>query len=153
MPAYSLNIYYAKPYVAGDFPQSSGIFSYQFNVATALLNGDVQLEHYTEKAIKDPQLNSLIERTKCVELPGAGRRSVEVMVKMKDGREFSEHPDTWKGDPLSDPLSKDEIIAKFWRQVDFAHTISRERAGKILDLVEKLEELDNVRKITELLSP
>jgi 2-methylcitrate dehydratase PrpD len=152
LPAYSLKIYYAKPYVAGDFPQSSGIFSYQFNVATALLNGDVQLEHYTEKAIKDLQLNMLINKTHCVELPHAGRRSVEVVVKMKDGREFAEHTDIWKGDPLSDPLSKDEIIAKFWRQVDFAQTISRERAGRILDLVEKLEELDNVQKITELLS-
>jgi 2-methylcitrate dehydratase PrpD len=152
LPEYSLKIYYAKPYVAGNFPQSSGIFSYQFNVATALLNGDVQLEHYTEKAIRDPHLNALINKTKCVELPGAGRRSVEVIVEMKDGRVFSERADIWKGDPLSDPLTKDEIIAKFWRQVDFSQTVSKDKAEKILDIVEKLEKLDNVKYITELLS-
>jgi 2-methylcitrate dehydratase PrpD len=151
LPAYSLKVYYAKPYVAGDFPHSSGIFSYQFNVATALLKGDVQPEDYTEKSIEDSQLNTLINKTKCVELPNAGRRSVEVVVRMKDGREFSEHTDTWKGDPLSDPLSKDEIIAKFWRQVDFSQTISKEKAGRILDIVERLEKLDNVQRITELL--
>jgi 2-methylcitrate dehydratase PrpD len=152
VPAYALKIYYAKPYVAGDFPQASGIFSYQFNVATALLNGDVQLEHYTEKAIRDPQLNDLIHKSKCVELPGAGRRSYEVIVKMKDGREFAERRDTYKGEPLNSPLSKEEIIAKFWKQVDFSQTVSREKAGRILDLVEKLEEMSNVQKITELLS-
>ena len=106
-----------------------------------------------QKAIEDPQLNTLIDKIKCVELPNAGRRSVEVVVKMKDGREFSEYTDTWKGDPLKEPLSKDEIINKFWKQVDFSQTISREKAAKLLDLIEKLEKLDNVKKITELLVP
>jgi len=63
-------------------------------------------------------------------LPGAGRRSVEVMVKMKDGREFSEHTDTWKGDPLSAPLSKDEIIANSGDSPILPRPISRERAGE-----------------------
>ena len=153
LPVRSLTIYYAKPYRAGEFPHSSGIFSYQFNVATALLNGDVQPEHFSQKAIEDPQLNTLINKIKCVELPNAGRRSVEVLVKMKDGREFSEYTDTWKGDPLEDPLSRDEIIQKFWKQVDFSQTISRGKAAKLLDLIEKLEKLDNVKKITELLVP
>jgi hypothetical protein len=39
-----------------------------------------------------------------------------------------------------------------WRQVDFAQTVSRERAGRSLDLIKKLEELDNVKKISEPLS-
>ena len=153
LPARSLTIYYAKPYRAGDFPHASGIFSYQFNVATALLNGDVQPQHYTETAIRDPQLNALISMTRCVELPNAGRRSVEVVVKMKDGRVFSESTDTWKGDPLVSPLCKEEIVNKFWRQVDFSQTISREAAGKLLERIERLEELDNVSRITELLVP
>ena len=153
LPLQSLRIYYAKPYQAGEFPHASGIFSYQFNVATALLNGDVQPEHFAQKAIKDPQLNALINKTKCVELPNAGRRSVEVLVKMKDGREFSEYTDTWKGDPLKAPLSKEEIVKKFRRQVDFSRTISKEAAGELLERIEKLEKLDNVKKITELLVP
>lgn len=151
LPTRSLTIYYAKPYRAGDFPHASGIFSYQFNVATALLNGDVQPEHYTEKAIRDPQLNALIKKIRCVELPNAGRRSVEVVVRMKDGRRFSEYTDTWKGDPLTAPLSKEEIVNKFWRQVDFSQTVSRDRAARLLDLIDKIETLDNVKKMTELL--
>jgi len=153
LPARSLTIYYAKPYQAGDFPHASGIFSYQFNVATALLHGDVQPEHYTEEAIKDLQLNALISKTRCVELPNAGRRSVEVVVKMKDGRVFSEYTDAWKGDPLKDPLFKEEIINKFWRQVDFSQTVSSDKAARLLDLIERIETLDNVKKMTELLVP
>ena len=78
---------------------------------------------------------------------------MEVVVKMKDGREFSEYTDTWKGDPLKDPLSKEEIVEKFWKQVDFSQSISRGKAEKLLDLIVRLEELDNVKKITELLVP
>jgi hypothetical protein len=48
-------------------------------------------------------------------------------------------------------LSKDEILAKFWNNVDFSRTVSRENAGKILALLEKLEELDSVDKIVKLL--
>jgi 2-methylcitrate dehydratase PrpD len=153
LPARSLTIYYAKPYRAGDFPHASGIFSYQFNVATALLNGDVQIEHYTERAMKDPQLNALINKTKCVELPNAGRRSAEVVVTMKDGRQFSERTDTFKGDPLKEPLSKEEIIKKFWKQVDFSRTVTKKAAEKLLERIEKFEELDHVNKITKLLVP
>jgi 2-methylcitrate dehydratase PrpD len=153
LPARSLTIYYAKPYRAGEFPHASGIFSYQFNVATALLYGNVQPEHYTDNAIRDPQLNALIRKITCVELPNAGMRSVEVVVRMKDGGEFSEHTDLWKGDPLNAPLSKEEILNKFWQQVDFSQTVSRDRAARLLALIDRIDTLDNVRKMTELLVP
>jgi 2-methylcitrate dehydratase PrpD len=153
LPARSLTLYYAKPYQAGEFPHASGIFSYQFNVATALLNGDVQPQHYTETAIRDPQLNALISKTRCVELPNAGRRSVDVVVKMRDGRVFSESTNTWKGDPLASPLSKEEIVNKFWKQVDFSQTIRKEAAEQLLERIERIEELDNVNRMTELLIP
>jgi hypothetical protein len=38
------------------------------------------------------------------------------------------------------------------QQVDFAQTIRRENVGGILDLIEKIDKLDNVQKIIELLS-
>jgi 2-methylcitrate dehydratase PrpD len=151
LPKWHLGLYYAKPYVASDFPHSSAIFSFQFNVATALLRGDVQPEHFSPDAITDPDLNLLIGKTKCVELPGGGGRSVEVVVKMKDGRKLSERTDTWKGDPLVDPMPKGDIIAKFRRQIDFSRTVSRENAEKLLGLIEGLEDMEDVSKITDLM--
>jgi 2-methylcitrate dehydratase PrpD len=151
LPLRSLGIYYAQPFKIGPFPHANGIFSYQYTVATALLKGSVKLQHFTEEAIGDPQVNDLIRRIRCEELPGAGRRGNEVRVKMKDGRELTEFTDRWKGDPLTNPLSKEEIIAKFWDQVDFSQTLSRKKAEELLKRVEGLEELDNVRRLTELL--
>jgi 2-methylcitrate dehydratase PrpD len=151
LPKWHLSLYYAKPYVPSDFPHSSAIFSFQFNVATALLKGDVQPEHFTPDAINDPDLNLLITKTKCVELPGGGGRSVEVVVRMKDGRELSERTDAWIGDPLADPMPKSDIVAKFHRQIDFSRTVTQENGGQLLDMIEKLEEVDDIGELTRLL--
>jgi 2-methylcitrate dehydratase PrpD len=151
LPARFLGLYYAKPYVPSDFPHSSAIFSFQFNVATALLKGDVQPEHFSEKAIKDPQLNTLISKTRCVELPGSQGRLIEVVVKIKDGTELFERVEVWKGDPLTEPMPKDDIVNKFYRQVDFARTVSKESAKELLALIDRLENVDDVSVIPELM--
>ena len=49
------------------------------------------------------------------------------------------------------PWPMEEIAAKFWHQVDFSKTASRENAEKLLNLVENLEEVDNVNTIVKLL--
>jgi len=151
LPRRNLDIYYAQPFRIGEFPHANAIFSFQYTVATALLHGEVKPRHFTEEAIRDPHVNALIKKIRCAELPGAGRRGTEVRVKMKDGRELSEFTDIWKGDPLSNPLSRDEIIAKFWDQVHFSQTISKKNAEKLLRHIEKLEDVDNVNRIVELL--
>jgi hypothetical protein len=70
---------------------------------------------------------------------------------MKDGREFSEATEAAKGDPISHPMSKKEIIAKFWANVDFSKTVSRRNAEELLDLLEKLEELDSINRVVRLI--
>jgi 2-methylcitrate dehydratase PrpD len=137
--------------MASDFPHSSAIFSFQFNVACALLNGDVQPEHFSKKAIEDPQLNRLINKTRCVEFLQGGGRSVEVVVKMKDGREYPERTDVWKGDPLTDPMPRNEIISKFYRQIDFSQTVSRDDADRLLNIIDGLEQLDDISVIAEMM--
>jgi 2-methylcitrate dehydratase PrpD len=148
----ALGIYYAAPYHLGEFPHADGIFRYQFTVATALLRGDVRPEHFTEDAIRNPELQALIAKSKCVELVGAkGWGSCEVRVKLKNGVVLSEAAETYKGDPMICPLTRDEIIAKYWIQVEFSRTVSKENAAKALDLIDNIEKLDNVSALTELL--
>jgi len=76
-------------------------------------------------------------------------RMAEVRVRMKDGREFSELADAAKG--AMKPMSKDELIAKFRHQVEFSQTVTKENAEKLLSQLDKLEEVDNINKIVELL--
>ena len=70
---------------------------------------------------------------------------------MKDGREFSEFTDSPKGDPVLNPMTRDEILEKFRANVSFSGTISEKKAEQVLALLAKLEKLDSVDTMVELL--
>jgi len=153
IPRGGLDAFYGQPFRVGDFPQANAAFSCQYAAATALLRGSVKPEHFSEESIRDPQINALIQKIKLVELPGAPTLSAKLKVKMKDGRGFSEFNDAPKGDPVRNPMSRDEIADKFRANVGFSRTVTRDNAQKVLDLLENLEELDSVNKIVALLVP
>jgi 2-methylcitrate dehydratase PrpD len=110
-----------------------------------------EAEHFLEEFIRDSEVNGLVNRVRLAELPGTQKLKCKIEVKMRDGRAISEATDAPKGDPLSNPMSKGEIIAKFWANVDFSKTVTRKNAEVLLDLLEKLEELDDISKVVRLL--
>jgi 2-methylcitrate dehydratase PrpD len=140
----------AQPFKIGEFPHADAIFSNQYNVAIALLKKSVRPEHFTEETIKDPLVNDFIKKVKLsAELePGKG---TGVRVILNDGREFTETTMTPRGDQLRNPISKEEIIAKFRVNVDYSKTVTPENAEKLLSLLDNLEEVDSVDKIVRLL--
>jgi 2-methylcitrate dehydratase PrpD len=113
------------------------------------LRGTAQNKDYTEEAVRDPRVQALILKVKLAlaELPKS--EGVELVVKMKDGRTFSEYVAQAQGEP-SRPLSRDTLVAKFMEQVEFTQMVSKKNAEKIIGLVDKLEEVDNIKKIVEL---
>ena len=146
-----LDNFLGQPFKIGDFPHACAAFNYQYTAANALLRKSVKPEHFSEASIRDSEVNALIKKVKLAELPGAQQLSAELRVKMKDGREFSEFTDTPKGHPVNNPMSKDEIIAKFRANVDFSKTLTRENGEKLLELLEKLEKLDSTNEMVKLL--
>jgi 2-methylcitrate dehydratase PrpD len=146
-----LDIFMSQPFRIGEFPHGNAAFNCRYTVACGLLRGDVKPEHFSEEAIRDPQLNALITKIRLAELPGAPFLSAKLEVRMKDGRTFSEFTDTPKGDQQNNPLSTDEIKDKFRANIDFSQTVSRDNAEKVLELLANLEELDSVNKIVKLL--
>jgi 2-methylcitrate dehydratase PrpD len=153
IPRGDLDAFMGKPFRIGDFPHANAAFNCQYTAANALLRGSVKPEHFSEESIHDPQINALIKKIKVAELPGAPMFNAKLEVKMKDGREFSEFNDAPRGDPVRNPMSKEEITAKYMANVDFSQTVTRDNAQKVLALLENLEELDSVNKIVELLVP
>jgi len=145
--------YYAKPFIIRDFPHGDAIFSYPYSVATALLHGSVDLNNYTEEAIRDPEVNAITAKTKLMELPDEGgprRMDVKLTVKMKDGKEYTiaRKPNReW----TKRPTPRDEILAKFRHQVDFSKTVSKENSEKLLESIERLEEVKDIREIIRLM--
>ena len=101
----------------------------------------------------DPMVGKLAAKASVMAtMPSDKIWAAEVTVKMKDGSVFSAHVDTMKGDPLEKPISKDEIEDKFRTNVAFSKMISKENAEKVLDMLNKLEEVDDITEIIRLLA-
>lgn len=140
--------HYATPYVIGAYPTMNALWSYYFVVASALYRKSVTAENFTEKKIRDPKLQALIKKVKLGYLDNQPR-GVEVEVIMKDGRRYSEYYETALGDPYN-PLSREGLISKFMEQLEFSQMVDKKDAEKLVDLLEKLEGVDNIKTITKL---
>jgi 2-methylcitrate dehydratase PrpD len=150
-PRGALDSFCGQPFKIGRFSHGHANFSYYYTVANALLRKSVKPEHFSDDSIADPQIKALIRKMALEELPEASFQSAELKILMKDGRQFSEFTDSPKGNSVNNPISKDEIIAKFWANVEFSQTVTQKNADRLLKLLENLEELDQVYKIVELL--
>jgi 2-methylcitrate dehydratase PrpD len=102
---------------------------------------------------RDPRILDLARRTILIghpELePATSRNPAVVEVTTRDGHRFVKRVDHAKGS-RENPLSRAELERKFF---DLATTrLSRDRAERLLALVDRLEELDDVARLTELLA-
>jgi 2-methylcitrate dehydratase PrpD len=142
----------SQPFTIGDFPHTDAIFSYQYTVATALMNKSVKPEHFTVEAITAPMINDFIKKIKVsAELPAGKSPVIRLKAITKDGKEIVESIDHAKGDQTRNPMSKDEITEKFWTNVEFSRKIVKKNAESLLALLENLEEVDDVNEIIRLL--
>jgi 2-methylcitrate dehydratase PrpD len=141
-----------EPFTIGEFPHGNAAFSYEYAVATALLFGSVKPEHFTEQAIRNSKVTDFARKIKYNAVTDVKLEEARLRLKLKDGREFveSREKETVRGAP-GNPLSKDDILAKFWTNVEFCGKIERDKAITFLTAVENLEQLDSARKLIPLL--
>lgn len=143
---HALRNYYAKPWSIRDFPTGDALFSFRYTTASGLLRRHVNLTDMTEEAIREPAINTLITKINLKEMPAEKHGRAELVVKMKNGQEFSRFTDA----PEHGLQGRDEIKAKFMTQVEFSKTVTVKNAEKIIGLLEKLEELSSVSQIIDL---
>jgi 2-methylcitrate dehydratase PrpD len=147
-----LELFVGKPFTPGDTPQIDAAFSIRYTVANALLRKAVIPQHFTDAAIFDPAIAKLIGLMK---LPGTllpgGPVATEIKIKMKDGRVFAANSGVASGEIFKNPLMRDAILAKYRNNVEFSNTVSRTNAEKALAVIERLEDLKDVRELTALL--
>jgi 2-methylcitrate dehydratase PrpD len=149
-PGRILDSFVAKPFEIREFPHCDAIFSLRYTCATALLRKSVKQQHFSKQAISDVKVNQLINKIKLAALPATARPGFEVKVKMRDGNEMVGFASTGKGDPIESPLSDAEIIAKYRAQVEFSGTVNENSAEKLLNLLQTLENVDNVKSLVDL---
>ncbi len=133
-----------------------GKFSLEYCVAQALLCGGVRLRHFTEEAVAEASVQSLIEKMRWVEkfpMPemgtpqGFGSKSIQI--KLKDGREYCKEVAIAKGMPRN-PLTADELNAKY---KDCASIVlNKEHVEKSLSLLNNLPEIKDITALVEILT-
>ncbi len=129
-------------------------FSLEYCVARALLSGEPRLRHFTDKAVTEPQVKSLMEKMKWVEkypMPVMGTARAfgtkSVTVRLKDGQEYSKEVAIAKGMPQN-LLTASELNGKYR---DCAATVlSKQDVEKSLSMLSKLGEVKNIGELIRL---
>lgn len=139
--------HYMRPYKVGYYPTADALFSYKFSTASALYRGNAVSKNYTEEFIRDSKLQSLIGKIKFAD--STRPDGVELELKMKDGKTISEFTSAATGE-LPETLSWDDLVNKFMTQLEFTHNISRDHARQLIRLLERLEEVEDIRQVVDL---
>ncbi|MGD0779602.1 MAG: MmgE/PrpD family protein [Dehalococcoidales bacterium] len=140
-----------RPFKIGPFPHGNAAFNYEYVVATAFLFGSVKPEHMTESAIRNPQVAEFIKKIKLTAAKDVEFEKARMTVTLKDGRKPTETVTKVKGDSVNNPMTHDDILAKFWVNVEFSKKISKKKAAQLLDTLLNLEKVDSVKKLIPLL--
>lgn len=146
-----IGMYYTEPFKLGPDPLVNAMYSYQFVLCVALLRGRMKIEDYNLDLIKDPDLLALIEKTRILRDSSLPSGHLRVRVKMTTG-EVVEDSREASFDMHRYP-EREQLVEKFWDQVNASGQISQQNAEKLVDLIDRVEELEDMRSITSLLMP
>jgi len=127
--------------------------SFPYAVAVAMLDGTVTLQSFGPKRLNDPALQALMQKVRVVEqeefkgwYPQAMPTRVSVRTAM--GKEYVKQVDFPLGHPRN-PMSDREVEEKF--RTLAAGKLDRAQAGKVIDLVWKLDRLKDIGSLMPLL--
>jgi 2-methylcitrate dehydratase PrpD len=128
-------------------------FSLEYTCALAALRRPTAPQSFAEDVLGDAAIRSVMERIivetdEDCEARFPRQRSAVVSITTTDGRTFTHHRPTRRGDP-DDPLSDDEVNAKYMMLAE--PVIGADKAAAISNLIWKTESLGNVRAIQDAL--
>ncbi|MFH1122670.1 MAG: MmgE/PrpD family protein, partial [Pseudomonadota bacterium] len=138
----------------GENPRVNAQFSIQYCIASALIRKDAKLQHFEEAAVRDQEVLALVEKihvTPDPKLDKRGHTALDMRVSTKQGSEEFKQIEIAPGFP-GNPLTQEEHQKHYWNCLEFAPKgLAREKAEKILSLVNGLEEIKDVREMIPLL--
>jgi len=139
---------------------SEAQFSLPFALAIAAVDGEVSIRQLTEKRLKDPRVLNLAKKVRASvdpEFMSAGYtgsesfyQSAKVKIKIKNGKEFYKRIDLPKGSPQN-PFSKEEILEKFYSLASLV--LSKSKIENIIENLENIEKLNDIRKLINFMVP
>ena len=126
-------------------------FSAPYTVAAAIVGRKLNLDDFTDEAIKRTQILQLTKKVKTTMDSEMDFSAAKVEIKMKSGKEYSKRVDIAKGRP-DNPMTTEEFNSKFWDCVGHAvKPLPRVNIEKVIELVNGLEDVNDVSSIMKLL--
>jgi 2-methylcitrate dehydratase PrpD len=132
-------------------------WSVPWALGNAALGNKVGPSWYSDDRFKDSALADFMRKVQIGTLPEAvetfakePQKSITVLeVETREGKSFSNRTEYCKGDPQR-PMTHEEVIEKFLGQAE--GVVSKEKAFKLVESVEGLEEVKSISEITSLFS-
>jgi 2-methylcitrate dehydratase PrpD len=142
-------------YVNRPFPESGldGKFSVQYTTALALLDGEVTVDTFTNERRFANDVEALLPRVKLTvdeSIPADfDRMHVIVSVTVRSGERYSQRVDKLSG-WIGQPLTREQRLKKFYSCA--RRVLDQKSADRVVELVEKLDDLDDVCEIMRIVS-
>jgi 2-methylcitrate dehydratase PrpD len=135
---------------------SEAKFSIPFIVASAIVRGSPVIAHFTAEGFKDAATLRLAQKVTAQFAPELDKRDCmpPALIEMKNraGRVYSEKVEIAYGNPQK-PIRVEDLTAKFRDCLLYsAKPISKENQEKLISMVLRLEDVDDVSQIINLLS-
>jgi 2-methylcitrate dehydratase PrpD len=128
-------------------------FSLPYSIAVMLVRGKAGLAEFTDEAIRDREVLDLAAKVRYVLDPTIDyprHFSGHVKIYLDDGTLLEENQPHPRGG-YEDPLPPAEIEDKFRANARLA--VSPDKAERILDSMRRLEQLQSIKALSDLLSP
>jgi 2-methylcitrate dehydratase PrpD len=127
-------------------------FCLPFQMVCMILRRQAGIAEFTDEFVQSPSVQEMMERVEAVidpEIDALGRDKLISVIEilLKDGRILKgRSAEKYRGGP-DNPLSREELAQKFR---DCARgVLSQKRAMEVMEMIECLEDLDNVRRLIE----
>jgi 2-methylcitrate dehydratase PrpD len=129
-------------------------FSFPFFLAIAILRHKVGLAEFRDEVVLQPEVQELMQRCHHVvdeEIDARGFQHMDtrIVIKLRDGRVLEKLESFATGHPKK-PMTREQLEGKFFECAEMA--IEHDRARQAADMIWRLEELEHVGKLHELVA-
>ena len=128
-------------------------FSIPYAVAAAVVYGSTGVDAFYPQRVSDPQISALAAKVEVhadekMDLRKYDYPTAKVTVTLTDGRSLKQEVTAHRGDSRN-PVTPIELQGKFLALS--GESLGEERAGRVIELVDSLEKLGNIKELTSLL--
>jgi 2-methylcitrate dehydratase PrpD len=128
-----------------------GKFAINYVVALAFLDGKLEIDTFTDAKANERQVQDALRKVQVIvdeTIPEPGPYC-PVCVELKDGRRFSYTARIAKGHP-DNPMTEEEVLNKF--RTNAKQVLSPQKSEAVIAKMRKLDAVDNVKELVELLT-